>query len=414
MLVRRTLAPVLADLFGRYPIVTVTGPRQSGKTTLARTLFPDLPYLNLERPDLRESTAADPRGFLAQWRDGAVIDEVQRVPELFSYLQVHVDEHRRNGMYVLTGSEQFRLSESLSQSLAGRTAILKLLPFSIEEAAMARAAMNVDEMIFTGFYPRIYDQGLHPPQALGDYFETYVERDVRQLGGVRDLSTFQRFVRLCAGRIGQLLNLQSLGNDAGVSHTTARHWISVLEASFIAFLLPPLHANVSKRLIKTPKLYFHDIGLAAWLLGIERASQIATHPLRGALFENLAVADVVKHLSNSARRSPLFFYRDSSGLEIDLVYPLGNHLLPIEIKAGHTIVPAHFEPLARFARLLPSAAGHALLVYGGDEDVSRGNARAVPVQRLVPCLRELEAVAPDNPPLGRPLPPREKHPKLLP
>jgi len=389
MLVERSIAPAIRDLFASYPIVTVTGPRQSGKTTLCRLLFPDLPYFNLERPDLRESTASDPRGFLERVQTGAVIDEVQRVPEMLSYLQVHVDEQRRNGMFVLTGSEQFRLSESIPQSLAGRTAILKLLPFSIEEAEIVRPRMSVDEMLFTGFYPRIYDQHLHPTQALGDYFETYVERDVRLLGGVRDLSTFQRFVRLCAGRIGQLLNLQNLGNDAGVSHTTARHWISVLEASFIVFLLPPLHANLSKRLIKTPKLYFHDVGLAAWLLGIENSSQVATHPLRGPLFENLTIAEIMKHRYNTARRSNLFFYRDSSGLEVDVIYPMGNHFLPIEIKAGQTITSSQVEPLEKFTRIFPAETVSPLLVYGGSEQVSRGSTRAMPVQSLVPRLREL-------------------------
>jgi predicted AAA+ superfamily ATPase len=391
MLVERSLAPALRDLFASYPIVTVTGPRQSGKTTLCRLLFPALPYVNLERPDLREATASDPRGFLESVSAGAVIDEIQRVPELLSWLQVHVDEQRCNGMFVLTGSEQFRLSESISQSLAGRTAILKLLPFSMEEAAVVRPGMSADEMIFTGFYPRIYDQQLSPTQALGDYFETYVERDVRLLGGVRDLSTFQRFVRLCAGRVGQLLNLQSLGNDAGVSHTTARQWISVLEASFIVFLLPPLHANLSKRLIKTPKLYFHDVGLAAWLLGIENASQVATHPLRGPLFENLAIADVVKHRYNTVRGSNLFFYRDSTGHEVDLVYPLGNHHLPIEIKAGQTVTSSQLEPLEKFTRLFPSATVSPLLVYGGSDEIPRGAVRAIPVRSLVPRLRELEA-----------------------
>jgi uncharacterized protein len=391
MLVGRSLGPVIRDLFASYPLVTVTGPRQSGKTTLCRLLFPDLAYFNLERPDLRESTARDPRGFLERAPAGAIIDEVQRVPELFSYLQVHVDEHRRNGMFVLTGSEQFRLSESISQSLAGRTAILKLLPFSIEEAEVVRPGMSADEMLFTGFYPRIYDQHLNPTQALGDYFETYVERDVRVLGGVRDLSTFQRFVRLCAGRTGQLLNLQSLGNDAGVSHTTARHWISVLEASFILFLLPPLHANLSKRLIKTPKLYFHDVGLAAWLLGIENVGQIATHPLRGPLFENLVIAEVMKYRFNTVRQPNLFFYRDSSGLEVDLIYPIGNQLLPIEIKAGQTVTSSQVEPLERFLRIFPDRAQAPLLVYGGHDDVWNGPTRALPARSLVPHLRDIES-----------------------
>jgi uncharacterized protein len=394
MLVERVIFPLLASSYASYPVVTVTGPRQSGKTTLCRTAFPELPYFNMERPDLREATVADPQGFLARAADGAIIDEVQRVPELLSYLQVHVDERRRNGMFVLTGSEQFRLSESISQSLAGRTAILRLLPFSIEEAALIRPSMTVDEMLFTGFYPRIYDQGLHPPQALGDYFETYVERDVRLLGGVRDLSSFQRFVRLCAGRVGQLLNLQSLGNDAGISHTTVKHWISVLEASYIAFLLPPLHANVSKRLTKAPKLYFHDVALAAWLLGIESVAQLATHPLRGALFENLAVSDVLKYRYNTGRRSNLHFYRDSSGLEIDLIYPLSGRHLPIEIKAGQTVTNSQTAALEKFTRLFPDETVEPILVHGGDDDAARGKFASLPVRALVHRLREWEAALP--------------------
>lgn len=394
MLVNRAISPLLARSFASYPVVTVTGPRQSGKTTLCRTAFPTLPYFNMERPDLREATAADPRGFLARAADGAIIDEVQRVPELLSYLQVHVDERQRNGMFVLTGSEQFRLSESISQSLAGRTAILRLLPFSTEEAALIRPSMMIDELLFTGFYPRIYDQKLHPPQALGDYFETYVERDVRLLGGVRDLSSFQRFVRLCAGRVGQLLNLQSLGNDAGISHTTARHWISVLEASYVAFLLPPLHANVSKRLTKTPKLYFHDVGLASWLLGVESAAQLATHPLRGALFENLAVSDVLKYRYNSGRRGNLHFYRDSSGLEIDLIYPLAGRHLPIEIKAGHTVTSSQTAALEKFGSLFSDETADPILVHGGEDDVPRGRVTSLPVRALVPRLREMEAALP--------------------
>jgi predicted AAA+ superfamily ATPase len=394
MLVPRLIAPLLHSSFTSYPVVTVTGPRQSGKTTLCRTAFPQLPYFNMERPDFRDATAADPQGFLSRAADGAIIDEVQRVPELLSYLQVHVDERRRNGMFVLTGSEQFRLSESISQSLAGRTAILRLLPFSIEEASRIRSSTTIDDLLFTGFYPRIYDQNLQPAQALGDYFETYVERDVRILGGVRDLSAFQRFVRLCAGRVGQLLNLHSLGNDAGVSHTTAKNWISVLEASYVAFLLPPLHANVSKRLTKTPKLFFTDVGLAAWLLGIESPAQLSTHPLRGALFENLAIADVLKYRYNSGRRGNLHFYRDSSGLEIDLVYPLAGRHLPIEIKAGQTVTGSQTAALEKFDRLFHQETADPLLVYGGSDEMRRGKVTALAVHALIPRLREMEAALP--------------------
>lgn len=390
MLAGRAISPLLESSFAGYPVVTVTGPRQSGKTTLCRATFPQLPYFNLEQPDLRVSVAGDPMRFLKRIGDAALIDEVQRVPELFSYLQVHVDELRKNGMFVLTGSEQFRLSESISQSLAGRTAVLRLLPFTIEEAETIHPSMTIDELLFNGFYPRIYDQQLQPSRALGDYFETYVERDVRNLGGVRDLSTFHRFVQLCASRVGQLLNLISLGSDAGVSHTTARSWISVLEASYVAFVVPPLHANISKRLIKTPKLYFHDVGLAAWLLGIETVGQLATHPLRGALFENLVISEVLKYRYNSGRRGNLHFYRDSAGLEVDLVYPLGGRFVPIEIKAGVTVTSAQTVALEKFARLFPDESLDAILVHGGDEKIVRGAIMAIPVRALPQRLRALE------------------------
>ena len=390
-MIPREISPVLLGLFDQYPVVTVTGPRQSGKTTLCRAAFPDLAYFNLERPDVREFADRDPLGFLAQCREGAVIDEIQRVPELTSYIQAAVDETRRNGQFVLTGSRQLRMSEAVSQSLAGRTAVLPLLPFSIQESSQARADLDVDSMIHTGFYPRIYDQGLDPTRALGDYFETYVERDVRQISEIRDLSAFQRFVRLCAGRAGQLLNLHSLGNDAGVSHTTARHWLSVLEASFIAFELLPFHANVSKRLVKSPKLYFYDVGLAAYLLGIESARQITTHPLRGALFENLVVMEALKHRFNLGRRSNLSFYRDSTGNEVDLVYALADRLIAVEMKAGQTVSGSFLTMLHAIDRVLPDTVAAKVLVYGGDAESVREGVHITGPAGFARTLRELEA-----------------------
>ena len=255
-MIEREITPRLVALFKQYPFVTVTGPRQSGKTTLCRNVFPNLEYVNLEAPDQREFAESDPRAFLARLDDGAILDEIQRVPSLLSYLQVLADEKGRNGLFVLTGSEQFRLSDAIGQSLAGRTALLRLLPFSLAERQLTGASTAVDDILYSGFYPRIHDQGLDPRQALGDYFETYVERDVRQLGEIRNLSSFRRFVRLCAGRVGQLVNLASLGADAGVSHTTAREWLTVLEASYIVFQLQPFHSNLKKRLVKSPKLLF--------------------------------------------------------------------------------------------------------------------------------------------------------------
>ena len=377
-MVQRTIAPLLTALFRRYPFVTVTGPRQSGKTTLCRTALPNLAYVNLESPNHRQFAEEDPKRFIATWPGGVILDEIQRAPSLISWLQVFADEHGGNGLFVLTGSGQFLLSDRIDQSLAGRTALLRLLPFSLDELRSTNAATGVDDLLFTGFYPRIHDQGLDPTQALADYVETYVERDVRRILEVRNLDAFQRFVRLCAGRIGQLLNLASLGADAGVTHTTARHWLSVLEASYIVFRLPPYHGNLSKRLVKSPKLYFHDVGLASSLLGIESVRQIPTHPLRGALFENAVVAEALKHSYNRGRRPELSFFRDSRGLECDLLYPSEGRLLAIEAKSGATIASDWFAALGRVMPLLPDCEA-GVVVHGGDERQTRSAGQAVPL-----------------------------------
>ena len=371
MIVARSLESPARGLFTKYPILTITGPRQSGKTTLCREAFPDLDYVSLESPDRREFAIRDPRGFLGGFKGGAILDEIQRAPELVSYIQEMVDASRRNSVFVLTGSQQFRATEAISQSLAGRTGILRLLPFSIDEAAQLEPQMDTDSMLYRGFYPRIYDQDLDPTQALGDYFETYVERDVRQISEIRNLSGFRTFVRLCAGRVGQLLNLQALGNDAGVSHTTTRQWLSVLEASYLVFLLPPLHANISKRLIKSPKLYFFDVGLASYLLGIENKNQLFTHPLKGALFENLVVIEALKHRYNRGLRSNLHFYRDSGGNEVDLVCAFADRLAGVEIKAGATVQSSFFAGLRRLSETLPRPLSARILVHGGDQEGTR-------------------------------------------
>ena len=277
---KRTLQPVLAALAKQYPVVTVTGPRQSGKTTLCRAAFPDKDYVSLENPDTRDFAINDPRGFLSKHAEGAILDEIQRAPELLSYLQTKVDEDPRKGLFILTGSQQFQVMSRIDQSLAGRTAILKLLPLSLEELSGQPGVKTPDRMILNGFYPRIHKDRLDPEQALGDYLETYVERDLRRIISVKNLTLFQKFVKLCAGRVGGLLNLNSLAGDTGVSHTTAREWMSLLEAGYIVFLLEPYHANITKRLVKAPKLYFYDVGLASRLLGLESEQQVARDPLR--------------------------------------------------------------------------------------------------------------------------------------
>ena len=377
-MIEREITPRLTTLFRQYPFVTVTGPRQSGKTTLCRAAFPDLAYANLEAPDQRDFAESDPRGFLSQFGEGAIIDEVQHVPALLSYLQVLADERGENGLFVLTGSEQFRLSDAISQSLAGRTALLRLLPFSLAERQQTGASEEINDILYSGFYPRILDQELDPRQALGDYFETYVERDVRRLGGIRDLSGFRRFVRLCAGRIGQLVNLSSLGADAGVSHTTAREWLSVLETSYIIYQLQPFYSNLRKRLVKSSKLYFYDVGLASYLIGIENSSQVATHPLRGQLFENVVVTEALKYRFNRGLESNLSFYRDSGGLECDILYETGGGFTAIEVKSGSTVASDYFRSLNRVAGIVPRISEKAV-VYGGSARQSRSECEVVPL-----------------------------------
>jgi uncharacterized protein len=382
-LINRTIESLLKTLAGQYPVVTITGPRQSGKTTLCRKVFPNKPYANLEAPDVRQFALDDPRGFLAQYPQGAVLDEIQRTPDLVSYLQPLVDEDQREGLFILTGSQQFEISQTINQSLAGRTALVKLLPFSIVEIQSSFPLPSIDRLLYHGFYPRLWDKKLDPTQALGDYYQTYIERDLRQLVTIKDLNLFQRFVQLCAGRVGQLLNISSLANDAGISHTTAANWISLLEASYIVFQLQPYYRNISKRLVKSPKLYFYDVGLATFLLGIENEKQVSRDPLRGNLFENMVIAETLKHRFNQGKRSNLFFFRDSKGHEVDLLLVEGSDFFPIEIKAGMTVTRDYFKGLIYFAKLFPDQLPRGSgLVYGGDQAQERSDVTVVPFSHL--------------------------------
>ncbi len=375
-MIERNIVPVLQQLATQYPVITLTGPRQSGKTTLTRRLFSDKPYVTLEDPDTRRFATEDPRGFLMQFAQGAILDEIQRAPELTSYLQGMVDADPKPGRFVLTGSHQFELMSQVSQSLAGRTAVLRLLPFTLAEVHRLRGGMaspDLAQTLLTGFYPRIHDQSLDPSQALADYFATYVQRDLRQLAAVQDLQRFERFVRLCAGRTGQLLNLSSLGNDAGVTHSTARAWIDLLQSSYIVHLLPPWFANTGKRLVKASKLYFHDVGLACWLLGLRSAEQVARDPLWGSLFENFVIMEAMKDRLNAGETAEMYFYRDSEGNEVDLLIPVGTKMHAIEIKAGATINPDYFKGLKTFAAHQPAVFASGCVVFGGADGQSRSN-----------------------------------------
>ena len=370
MYIQRQLSSQLKKLAPFYPILSVSGPRQSGKTTLVREVFPDYAYVNLERLDDRLAAEEDPRRFLAQYEDrGLIIDEAQKVPALFSYLQVLLDERGAVGQFVLTGSQNFLLLEQVSQSLAGRVAPHTLLPFSHQELA-ASTHLSLDESLFKGGYPVLYDRGVPPPLYYPAYIQTYVERDVRSLRNIGDLSAFQRFLRVCAGRVGQLLDLSGLGN-----YKTVRAWISVLEASYIAFLLYPHHENFAKRLIKSPKLYFYDTGLLCSLLGLESADQLATHYLRGAIFENWVIAEVIKQHVNAGRRPDLYFWRDNIGNELDLLYERGGRRQVVEIKAGATLGTDQFKGLRYYKKLataLPVEQNY-YLIYGGEEHQERAH-----------------------------------------
>ena len=368
----------LLSLASGYPVVVVVGPRQSGKTTLTRRLFPDKPYVSLEDLDEREFATSDPRGFLSRFPDGAVFDEVQRCPDLLSYLQGRVDADGRMGLFILTGSQQFGLMAGVTQSLAGRAAMLCLLPFSNAELLSAERLPDLNTLLFQGAYPPIYSRQVDPSVWLGNYVRTYLERDVRLLLNIRDLSNFSRFLHLCAGRVGQLLNLSDLAGECGITHNTAKAWLSVLEACFIVHLLQPYYRNFSKRHVKTPKLYFHDTGLACWLLGIKTPAQIALHPMRGALFESLMVTEWIKSRRNQSQEPNLYFWRDRSGHEIDLIIDQGDQLLPVEIKSGLTVAADAFGPLEKWGGIAGSLAGQPSLVYGGIDAYIRRGCRVLP------------------------------------
>lgn len=365
-MIRREMKSLATKLWRQYPVVTITGPRQSGKTTLARAVFPKCEYVNLESPDVRMQIRADARGFFARHPAPVIFDEIQNAPELVSYIQVEVDERHANSMYVLTGSHQPALRAAISQSLAGRTALLQLLPLSIGELSGAGMEISRDQLIFNGFMPRLYDSGIEPTQLYSDYFQTYIERDVRQLINLRNLREFELFVRLLAGRVGQLLNRDSLASDVGVSSQTIAEWLSVLEASYVIYTLRPYYRNVGKRLVKSPKIYFTDVGLAAYLIGLTSVDQVATHPLVGNLFENMVVMDALKSRTNHGRGTDLYFMRDYRGLETDLVVENGVNLDLYEIKSAMSFNPSFADSLVKLRQSI-DCIGRTKVVYSGDK-----------------------------------------------
>lgn len=351
----------LVELASQFKAVAIIGPRQSGKTTLARHVFGNLPYVSLENPDTRRFALDDPRGFLAQYSTGAIFDEAQRVPELFSYLQEIVDSSVETGRFIITGSNNFLLQESISQSLAGRIAYMFLLPFSANELI---EEYSIEEIIFKGLYPPIHDQPVEPGKWFANYIRTYIERDVRLIKNISDLNTFERFIRLCAGRVGQLLNMNSLALEAGVDNKTVASWIGILESSFILYRLKPHHANFNKRVVKMSKLYFYDTGLACSLLSIQNKEQLALHPIKGSLFENFVINELVKNNCNRGKSNNLYFWRDNTGHEIDIVIETSSKLIPIEIKSGKTITPEFINGLVFWQKITGSSGG--IVIFGGE------------------------------------------------
>lgn len=371
-MIKRQIEKELVLAAESMPVVSLTGPRQSGKTTLVKAVFPDHRYVNLEEPDTREYAITDPRGFLNDTGGKVIIDECQYAKDIFSYIQADVDNNPQNGKFILTGSQNILMSDRISQSLAGRAAILRLLPFSISELDDTPYQKdNYTDYLYQGFYPRIYDQKLEPARWYASYINTYLERDVRQIINVGDLHSFQTFIKLCAGRIGQLVNLSAMSNEIGVSYQTVKRWLSVLEASYVIFMLPPYYRNFNKRVVKSPRLYFYDPGLAVNILGLKSSDQVTTHYMKGELFESLVLSEIRKSVMNSGAEPSMYFWRDSNGNEVDCILDTGSDPTAIEIKAAMTLNQHLFKGLKKWQELSGLLRDSLYLVYGGSENQDR-------------------------------------------
>lgn len=369
----RIMQKELKEASTKFPIVTLLGPRQSGKTTLVQQTFPDKPYVNMESLHLKELATSDPIAFLEQYPEGAILDEIQEAPALLSYIQVRVDTSQKKGEFILTGSHQLELNEAISQSLAGRVAILHLLPMSLEELIMAGIDKSLDSTLYEGCYPRVHIDQLNPTKTYASYVRTYLERDIRMILQVHNLSLFQKFMMLCASRVGQIFNQNSLAGEVGVSSKTIGHWLSILEACYIVYRLPPYFDNFGKRAVKSPKIYFCDVGLVAYLLGIETVDQITRDPLRGNLFENLVANELMKARFNRGLDPRLYFYQVTGRNEIDLIYQRGHELIPIEIKSSRTYNSSFISGINSFKKIAPDRYASPYLIYSGDEEIKIGD-----------------------------------------
>ncbi len=385
MFYKRDVSSHLKRLYKQYPVLTITGPRQSGKTTLCRKLFNTLDYISLEDISNRAFAEDDPREFLNKYSSGVIIDEIQRVPELISSIQTIVDQKNKNSLFVLTGSQQFELMGSITQSLAGRTAIIKLLPFSYNEI-YKNNKYTIEQVLYSGFYPRIFKEKLNPTEMYSFYTNTYLERDVRQILNIQDLKLFENFLKICAGRNGQVVNYSSISDDCGIDHKTVKKWLSTLEASFIIKLLNPYYKNLNKRVIKSPKLYFFDSGLVCYLLGIRNSKQLENHPLIGSIFESYVVSEIWKNYYNNIISDNLYFFRDNRGREVDIIFDKVISLSQLEIKKSSTINASFFKTL-EYLKTLYHPVDKSFLIYGGDDSFKRQNTKVVSWRNIKNILK---------------------------